>query len=200
MTSMNILSTEEQKYCSDCPLLESPYVMGYGHSKCPVMVVGTAPGKAEEEIGYAFMGPLGLMTREILESMGLKEEDTYFTNVVKRRPRSASGDNREPSKRECYKCGMHLMHEVVRAEPKFILTLGATPLKFFVGSTTPPLSIMHGLTISPMKFVFDFQLIPTYELSYIQRKGGLNSPMGEEWLQDLQEFVWLVKRELDESD
>ena len=181
--------------CKDCPLRDSPYVPGAGAVKpdgC-VFVVGTAPGEIEEKTQKCFAGDAGELVRTVVGDLGL-EERVYFTNVIKRRPVSYDGENRKPSKRECWKCGSHLMEELAKFRPRAILALGQMPLEFFLGRSQNVQKI-HGLPIHLIKFQLVMKLVPTYDPSFVMRRGGLSSRIGNEWVGDLADFADIVKNE-----
>lgn len=185
---INVAAAEEADTCEDCPLANAPYVIGLGHSDCPFMVVGTAPGAVEEVSGIAFSGKLGTLVRSLLEDMQLDGESLYFTNVLKRRPE----ENRMPTKRECWKCGSHLMHEIVRNRPRAVLALGAVAMDFLVGHKLS-LPHHHGLPLPVRRYALDFKVVPTFDPGYVQRSGGLHGEIAHEWLLDLEEFARIVR-------
>src|SRR6185369_9841504 len=67
-------------------------VIGEGSHDANIMFVGEAPGKNEAMTGKPFCGASGRVLTEMVESVGLKREDVYITNVVKDRP----PENRDP--------------------------------------------------------------------------------------------------------
>lgn len=178
----------ETRYCEGCPLKDFAYVVSDGYSDCPVMCVGTAPGRIEELSGIAFTGPSGEVLREILGDMGLFDR-VFYTNVLKRRAVKSDGTDRTPSREECWKCGSHLMHEIVRNRPRVILSLGATPLAFLTGNSSFSISQVHGLPIPVTRYGLTFKVIPSFAPSQMMRKGGLSSKLGNEWISDLEEFA-----------
>lgn len=188
---LDVVQPEESSYCDECPLKDRPYVAGYGYVWAPFFVVGSAPGEYESMSGVAFTGDQGLFVRDLLEDLGLNMDDVYFTNVVKRRP--TDGDqNRKPTDKECWKCGSHLVRELIRSQPRVVLALGSTPFRF-LSSTHHPISTVRGLTIPVRRSGVTFRLVTSYDPSYVARKGGLLSAEGNEWIEDLQEFARLVR-------
>lgn len=96
----------------------------YGTSK--VMVIGEAPGKDEIRDLHPFAGKAGSRLRMALRKCGLKKEDLFVTNVYKCRPLN----NKLPKDMDdiCYR---YLKFEIAATNPKLIIALGNTPLKFF---------------------------------------------------------------------
>lgn len=114
--------------CSLCRLSESAqYVclIGQGLEPCDVMVFGEAPGKREEDSGYAFVGKAGQLLRSILNEHGLGDENCFITNVVCCRP----PDNRTPTKGEIRACKYWVEQQMKAVDPRYILILGNTPLQ-----------------------------------------------------------------------
>lgn len=64
----------------------SNFVGGVGPSQAKLMIVGEAPGAAEDQSGIPFSGPSGELLNDMLEEAGIKRRDVYVTNVVKYRP------------------------------------------------------------------------------------------------------------------
>lgn len=62
------------------------YVPGYGPVHSPMMIVGEAPGKHENEQSKPFVGPTGSELDKILKEHGSSLENHYRTNVVKYQP------------------------------------------------------------------------------------------------------------------
>lgn len=95
-------------------------VLGEGSKNSPVMFVGEAPGAVEDETGRPFVGAAGRLLTFTLESVGIKREEVYITNVVKCRP----PQNREPRDEEVESCSVYLESQILLLKPKVIVTLG----------------------------------------------------------------------------
>lgn len=113
---------EAIKHCHKCPLYRSRKnpVPGEGNKNSYVMFVGEAPGATEDEMGRPFVGAAGRLLTMILESLGVKRESIYITNVVKCRPPG----NREPKDEEVEACSIYLESQILLLKPKVIVTLG----------------------------------------------------------------------------
>jgi len=61
-------------------------VNGIGPLNAKLMIVGEAPGRAEDETGTPFVGPSGEILDDLLSRSGISRSDVYITNVVKVRP------------------------------------------------------------------------------------------------------------------
>lgn len=176
--------------CRDCPLLGSTYVPGEGDTSGGVFIVGEAPGDEDRP----FVGRSGELLRNVL--LGVNLESVYLTNVVKRRPTDDNGEHRKPTRKECYMCGSHLVGEIVKYRPDFVLALGSVAAKFFASRTQSDydLEIMHGLPrqckVADVKFI----LVATYNPGHVARSGGLFSKIGDVWVEDMTEFATRVHR------
>lgn len=114
-------------------------VPGDGSANAEIMFIGEAPGKNEDEQGIPFVGAAGKFLAEMLESIGLRREDIYITNVVKYRP----PENRDPLPEEIADC-MQWLHEQIKIiEPKVIVTLGRHAMEHFLPGKK--ISEVHGL-------------------------------------------------------
>lgn len=103
-------------------------VPGVGNINSPVVFIGEAPGKNEDEQGRPFVGSAGKLLSEALESMGWDREDVYITNVVKCRP----PENRDPTPEEVAEHHELLARELELIQPKVIVLLGRHALHWFL--------------------------------------------------------------------
>ncbi len=110
------------KACTRCPLHtgRSNAVPGEGPSDADVMVIGEAPGKAEDEQGRPFVGPAGRLLNRLLELAGLRRDHVYITNVVKCRPPG----NRDPKPEEIAACRPYLEIQISLVKPRLIIAVG----------------------------------------------------------------------------
>jgi uracil-DNA glycosylase family 4 len=95
-------------------------VPGEGPPDAEIMFIGEAPGFHEDQQGRPFVGSAGQFLDELLESIGLKREDVFITNVIKCRPPG----NRDPLPEEMEACKLFLDRQVELLQPKVIVTLG----------------------------------------------------------------------------
>lgn len=108
--------------CDRCALAgtRTHAVPGEGDRSALVMFVGEGPGFEEDRQGRPFVGRSGQFLTEVMQSVGIKREDAYITNVVKCRP----PDNRDPSPQELESCSDYLEQQVTLINPRIIVTLG----------------------------------------------------------------------------
>jgi uracil-DNA glycosylase family 4 len=104
------------------------YVYGVGPVPCIGMVIGEAPGAQEERLGRPFVGPSGQKLEEVLRAAGWEKDDLYVTNIYKHRP----PNNRPPTKEEIANHELHLLDEMQRVLPQYVLLLGNTACRQFI--------------------------------------------------------------------
>lgn len=136
-------------------------INGEGSSKAKIIIVGEAPGAAEEELGRPFMGRSGSLLEEALYKANIKREDVYITNLVKIRP----PDNRDPLSTEIAKFLPLLRQEIQTIKPKIVVTLGRISAQALLG---------RGFKITrdrgvPHPTLSSYWVVPTFHPSYINR-------------------------------
>ncbi len=128
-------------------------VPGEGNPNAEVVFIGEAPGAKEDAAGRPFVGSAGKILATLLESIGLKREDVYITNVVKFRP----PDNRDPTREEKEACMPFLREELAIIKPKVVVPLGRHALAHFAPDRT--IGDTHG---TPLQLADDFAIFPLY--------------------------------------
>ena len=111
--------------CQKCPLhkTRTQVVFGVGNSQNPpIMFVGEAPGKNEDEKGVPFIGRAGELLDKMILAMGYSRDQIYIANSVNCRP----PDNRKPEQLELEACREHLVGQARHIRPRVIVALGAS--------------------------------------------------------------------------
>ncbi len=162
----NNFSLEEYKNsissCQRCPLGKTRinFVFGSGSPKAPLMFVGEAPGRDEDQKGQPFVGRAGQLLTKIIESVGLKREDVFIANIIKCRP----PQNRNPLPEEITACTPYLLKQIELIKPKVICSLGKFSAQTLLETET---------TISRLRGKFydyhGIKLMPTYHPAYLLR-------------------------------
>lgn len=169
--------------CHRCPLHKSTTnvcIPGDGNRAADIMLVGEAPGADEERQGIPFVGAAGKKLNDILRSVGVKREELFVTNLVRCRPPG----NRTPAVEEQRQCSDYLLQEISAVNPKVILALGVSTMKFLTGvgkvgdARGRFLPAAKGLRISTAK------ILGTYHPAAILHKGE-DRAMQEAIAQDL---------------
>jgi uracil-DNA glycosylase family 4 len=118
--------------CTQCPLCHTRtnVIFGEGNPEAPVMIIGEAPGRDEDLQGRPFVGVSGQLLDKILAACGFaREKHLFISNIIKCRP----PDNRMPTPAEAEVCMPWLMNQIEILDPKIIILLGATALKYMAG-------------------------------------------------------------------
>lgn len=102
-------------------------VPGAGNASAEVLFIGEAPGKNEDLQGVPFVGAAGKFLDEMLDSIGMRRDDIYITNIVKYRP----PDNRDPLPEEIRGCSEWLHEQIGIIDPLLIVTLGRHAMNHF---------------------------------------------------------------------
>lgn len=165
--------------CTACVLHETTQRVctpGRGNVMSLIMIVGEAPGEAEERTGEPFRGKSGILLEKLLEEHEM-QNGVYITNAVKCRP----PNNRKPFTYERTRCSRLYLHEEVRIlNPRVIVCLGDTASRAILGSRRHvkhraelPLKLNHhGLENT---VIFGRYVISTWHPSYCLRWGGVEA-------------------------
>lgn len=166
--------------CKNCPLLVErnnsgivppELIEGSTHK---VLIVGEAPGRQERKKHRPFIGPAGQVLRtamERIEAVLGMEVSWVVANVIQCFPRTADNPDRFriPTVNEARCCQGSLLHLLEQYRPPLMFLLGQVP-QFYVQRIRP--SSKH----------WPARTFPLYHPSYILRRGGINSPTGQQWL------------------
>jgi uracil-DNA glycosylase family 4 len=118
-------------------------VVGSGPDHPILMVIGEAPGRAEDEGGEPFVGPSGrLLFQLIEEEVGLSRARCFVTNVVKCRPPA----NRTPTRVELRTCRPWLSEQFAAVLPRARTSDGLTAAKSVFGFTDG-IGVTHGRVV-----------------------------------------------------
>lgn len=115
-------------------------VVGEGPLDAPLLLVGEAPGKVEDETGHPFVGRSGQLLLDLLRAeTGLGRDDVFITNTVRCRPPG----NRTPSNIERSACSLWLDAELEVLNDPVVVAVGATATRAMLGHATV-LREVHG--------------------------------------------------------
>jgi DNA polymerase len=107
----------------------SRLVFADGAPGAPIMIVGEAPGRDEDEIGRPFVGRAGQLLDKMLAAIGLSREHVYIANTVPWRPPG----NRTPTPQEIAICLPFIARQIELSAPKILLTMGAPATQTLLG-------------------------------------------------------------------
>lgn len=143
--SLNQVASEVRT-CRNCLLCETRTnaVPGEGSDAAKVMLVGEAPGGQEDIQGRPFVGAAGRLLNELLESISLKRDEVYITNIVKCRP----PNNRPPRRDESTACMGYLNRQIALIHPKVICPMGNSAIRTLIQpSESGSVTSIHGIPL-----------------------------------------------------
>ena len=106
------------------------FVMGEGDIHSPIMIIGEAPNKEEDEIGLPFLGESGLLLNKMLLAINLKRKNIYLTYSINFR----TPEDRKPNSNEIARYSIFLKEHISIIDPKIIILLGSTAMESVIGS------------------------------------------------------------------
>jgi uracil-DNA glycosylase len=128
--------------CRECPIGEfaTQSVIGEGHPKARLMLVGEQPGDQEDLQGHPFVGPAGRMLAKALDEAGVPKAQCFVSNAVKHFKFELRGKRRihkTPTQREAAACLHWLEDEIALVRPQALVALGATAARSLLGRAVP---------------------------------------------------------------
>jgi uracil-DNA glycosylase family 4 len=151
--------------CKKCPLYKTRIlpVIGEGNHEASIIFVGEAPGLSEAKTGRPFCGAAGKILDELFDSVGLKREDVYITNLLKDRP----PNNRDPKKEEIIACSPYLERQIEIIKPEIISPLGRFSTRFLMEkfglkNKIESISKIHGRVFEAVSLFQNIKIIPFY--------------------------------------
>ena len=164
---------EDVSSCNKCELNHSRKkgVPGEGPSNAEIMFIGEGPGFHENMQGRPFVGAAGDLLVELLDSIGMKREDVFITNVVKCRPPG----NRDPTAEELKACKPYLDQQIQIINPSVIVTLGRFSMARFIPQAK--ISEIHG---QPFR-VKGMLVVPFYHPAAALHRPSLRSVVEEDF-------------------
>lgn len=100
-------------------------VFADGNPAAPLMLIGEAPGREEDQKGLPFVGESGRLLDRMLAAIGLDRTGCYITNLIFWRPPG----NRNPSQEEIVACQPFVMRHIELVKPKVIGLVGSISAK-----------------------------------------------------------------------
>lgn len=154
--------THDLSQCTACPLRSKARapVPGRGPTDSPIMFVGEAPGRHEDEQGKPFVGPAGRELAHYMQRHGWEMDDFYITNTVKCWPGEGDPDPTTEQIREC--SNRWLWREIDILCPQVVVAMGASAIEVFLGRRR--VEDVHGVPVPELDWLTGFSsiLLPTY--------------------------------------
>ncbi len=170
--------------CRRCDLWKtrnSP-VLGEGSLHAKILFVGEAPGFNEDRQGRPFVGKAGTIFDQLLNSINLKRQDIYITNVLKCRP----PQNRNPFPSEIKACSLYLHSQIETIKPEKICCLGNFAAsfimkKFGLQDKLAGISLIHGKAFAVSTLAGQIEIIPLYHPAVATYDAGMLEPLKKDF-------------------
>ena len=118
--------------CISCKLhkVRKNVLFGEGSKNAKIMIIGDNISGEEEKQKKFFFGKAGRLLEFAFQTVGIKKEEIYMTNIVKCRTPA----NRVPEQDECYVCLNYLRNQVMLLKPNIIILLGDIVINNILGN------------------------------------------------------------------
>jgi DNA polymerase len=129
--------------CTRCALSRTrrAVVFGRGDARAALMVLASAPGRADEREGVAIGGEAGVLLQNMLRASGFaggtEVSGYYVSHLVKCRPSGGEGAERAPAPEELAACRPYLERELALTGARTVVTLGHPALRGLLGAGVP---------------------------------------------------------------
>ena len=124
------------RLCVDAGFPVEPRPIYRGRVDAPILVVGQAPGRREQERGLPFIGPSGRRLMAWAARAGFTEQEfrekCYFSAITKCFPGAAAKGDRRPTPHEIGLCRPHLLAPLPLLEPRVVLLIGQMAIEAFL--------------------------------------------------------------------
>ena len=104
-------------------------ILGDGNANSPIMIIGEAPGKDEDESGLAYRGDVGQLLKKMLLAIKIKLENVYVSYSVNFRP----PEDRKPTSLEIKRYSIFLKEHISIINPKILILMGGTAMEAVTG-------------------------------------------------------------------
>ena len=156
--------------CTELALTRSHVVVGEHRPGAGLLLVGEAPGAAEDASGAPFVGRAGQLLDGLLADAGVGREGVSVANVLKCRPPG----NRAPTRLEAARCRGWLDRQVAFTAPAVVVTLGGTAAAWAFGR---PVRLVDVRGVAhPLPGHDGRVVVPTYHPSAALRFGPRGEP------------------------
>jgi uracil-DNA glycosylase len=128
-TTLDLLKAQLQTFDGCALKATAKHLCFYrGAETAPLMIIGEAPGRDEDQEGRPITSIEGQLLDRMLAAIGLDQSTAHITNIVYWRPPG----NRTPSPQEARVCRPFLDRQIQLVAPKVVLLLGGTAAKFML--------------------------------------------------------------------
>ena len=138
--------------------------MGDGDINSPIMIIGEAPGKIEDNSGHSFEGDIGLLLEKMLLAINIKIEKVYLTYSINFR----TPEDRKPTGQEIKRYSVFLKKHISIINPKIVILMGSSAMEAVV-SLNSGISNERGKWKEIILKNKTFPLMITFSPSYLIR-------------------------------
>ena len=139
-------------------------VLGDGNFDSSIMLIGEAPGIAEDKTGLTFMSEAGNLLKKMLIAVDIKKENIYSTYAVNFRP----PEDRKPTSVEIKRYSQFLHKHITIISPDIIILMGSTAMESITG-LNGKISIERGKWKEVIIKNKSYNVIITFNPSYLLR-------------------------------
>ena len=104
-------------------------IMGDGDINSPIMLIGEAPGSAEDNWGLSFQSDVGILLNKMLLAINIRREKIYSTYSINFRPPK----DRKPTSQEIKRYSIFLKEHISIIDPKIVILMGSTAMETVTG-------------------------------------------------------------------
>ena len=112
-------------------------VFSDGNPDAPLMLIGEAPGRDEDEQGLPFVGRSGQLLDRMLAAIGLDRTNVYISNILPWRPPG----NRTPTPAESEICRPFIERHIELANPQLLMLIGGSAAKTLLNTKSGIMSL-----------------------------------------------------------
>jgi uracil-DNA glycosylase family 4 len=154
--------------CTELAATRNTVVPGTAPAGAALLLVGEAPGAAEDASGTPFVGRSGVLLTGLLAEAGIDRDSVAITNVVKCRPPG----NRTPTRSEIEHCRPWLARQLELLDPALTVLLGGTATAWAFGRSAR-VAALRG----EAQLVDGRRMLATYHPSAAIRFGPRGAPL-----------------------
>ena len=104
-------------------------ILGDGDINSPIMLIGEAPGKIEDDSGNSFQGEIGTLLKKMLKAINIEIEKAYTSYSINFRP----PEDRKPTSKEIKRYSTFLKEHIWIINPKIVILMGGTAMEAVTG-------------------------------------------------------------------
>jgi len=140
-------------------------VFARGNPTAPLMLIGEAPGREEDEKGLPFVGESGQLLDRMLAAIGRPEGSYYISNVVFWRPPG----NRDPSPEELQICRPFVERHIALVQPRILVLVGRHATGSLLNSSQG-IKRLHGKWHSFSSGTDEIPTLPMFHPAFLLRE------------------------------